>query len=50
MTLIYMDDMETHEDIIIVNSEIARGLETGELVMPTYGNIQNSKVEEQNNG
>lgn len=47
MTFIYMDDVETHEDIIIVNSEIARGLETGELVMPTYGNIQKSNEEEQ---
>ncbi len=50
MTFLYMDDVETHEDIIIVNSEIARGLETGGLTMPTYGTIQKSNVEEQNDG
>lgn len=47
MTIVYMSDVETHEDIIIINQEIARGLETGELTMPTYGNIQKSNEEEQ---
>ncbi len=47
MSILYTDDVETHEDIIIVSQEIARGLETGELIMPTYGNIQKSNDEEQ---
>ncbi len=47
MTILYMDDVETHEDIIIVNQEIARELETGELTMPTFGNIQKLNGEEQ---
>lgn len=47
MSILYTDDVESHEDIIIVSPEIARGLETGELIIPTYSNIQKSNEEEQ---
>tara|TARA_Y100001956_G_scaffold68512_1_gene71131 strand:+ start:72 stop:197 length:126 start_codon:yes stop_codon:yes gene_type:complete len=41
-----MTDVETHEDIIIINQDIAHGLEMGELEMPQYGVIKKSEEED----
>tara|TARA_Y100001960_G_scaffold207580_1_gene216739 strand:- start:3400 stop:3525 length:126 start_codon:yes stop_codon:yes gene_type:complete len=41
-----MADVETHEDIIIINQDIAQKLETGELEMPQYGVIRKSERED----
>lgn len=46
MKNVYLAPDDTHEDIIIVNPEIARGLESGELEMPTFGVIVKSEREE----
>lgn len=43
---VYMADVETHEDIIVINQDIAHGLETGELEMPQYGVIRKSEKED----
>lgn len=46
MQNVFLSSCETHEDIIILNPEIARGLESGELEMPAYGVIVKTEKEE----
>lgn len=43
---LYLNDIDTHEDVIIVSDKIRRGLESGELEMPMFGVIVKKEKEE----
>lgn len=44
--ILYINDIDTHEDVIIVNDKIRQGLESGELEMPVFGVIVKKEKEE----